>query len=52
MGWKSKMHGRDEKSYSILVGTPEGKRSLGRLRHRWEDIKMVKCPEDGDSMVL
>jgi len=22
------------------VGKPEGKRPLGRLRHRWEDIKM------------
>jgi hypothetical protein len=27
--------------YRILVGKPEGKRSLGRPRHRWEDnIKM------------
>ena len=27
--------------YRVLVGKPEGKRSLGRLRHRWEDnIKM------------
>jgi hypothetical protein len=24
--------------YNILVGKPEGKRPLGRLRHRWEDI--------------
>jgi hypothetical protein len=24
-------------AYNILVGKPEGKRSLGRLRHRWED---------------
>ena len=25
----------------VLVGKPEGKRPLGRLRHRWEDnIKM------------
>jgi hypothetical protein len=23
--------------YNILVGKPEGKRPLGRLRHRWED---------------
>jgi hypothetical protein len=34
--------------YRILVGKPEGKRPLGRLRHRWEDdIKMdlqeVRC---------
>jgi hypothetical protein len=24
----------------FLVGKPEGKRPLGRLRRRWEDIKM------------
>jgi len=23
--------------YRVLVGRPEGKRSLGRPRHRWED---------------
>jgi hypothetical protein len=28
-------------SYRILVGKPEGKRPLGKLRHRWMDnIKM------------
>jgi hypothetical protein len=27
--------------YRVLVGKPEGKRPLGRCRHRWEDnIKM------------
>jgi len=27
--------------YRVLVGKPEGKRPLGRTRHRWEDnIKM------------
>ena len=34
--------------YGVLVGKPEGKRPLGRPRHRWEDnIKMylqeVQC---------
>jgi hypothetical protein len=24
-------------SYKILVGKPEGKKPLGRPRHRWED---------------
>jgi hypothetical protein len=24
-------------AYRILVGKPEGKRLLGRHRHRWED---------------
>jgi hypothetical protein len=28
-------------AYKVLVGKPEGKRLLGRPRHRWEDnIKM------------
>jgi hypothetical protein len=28
-------------AYKILVGEPEGQRSLGRPRHKWEDnIKM------------
>jgi hypothetical protein len=26
-----------ENAYMILVGKPEGKRPLGRLRYRWED---------------
>jgi hypothetical protein len=27
--------------YRVLLGKPEGKRPLGRLRHRWDDsIKM------------
>jgi hypothetical protein len=28
-------------AYNILVGRPEGRRTLGKPRHRWEDnIKM------------
>jgi len=26
--------------HRVLVGKPEGKRTLGRTRRRWEDIKM------------
>ena len=26
--------------YSVLVGRPEGRRSLGRPRNRWEDNKI------------
>jgi hypothetical protein len=29
--------GEEIKVYKVLVGKPEGKRSLGRPRHRWED---------------
>jgi hypothetical protein len=28
---------KDRKVYKVLVGKPEGKRPLGRPRHRWED---------------
>jgi hypothetical protein len=27
----------ERKVYKVLVGKPEGKRPLGRPRHRWED---------------
>jgi hypothetical protein len=27
--------------YTGLVGTPEGKRPLGRPRRRWEDIRRI-----------
>ena len=42
--------------YRILVGKPEGKRPLGRPRHRWEDsIKIylweVGC-DPGDRIAL
>jgi hypothetical protein len=34
-------HGEGRGAYRVLVGRPEGKRPLGRPRHRWEDnIKM------------
>jgi hypothetical protein len=33
--------GEKRNVYRLLVGKPEGKRSLGRPRHRWiDDIKM------------
>jgi hypothetical protein len=34
------MYGDRRGAYRVLVGKPEGKRPLGRLRHRWEFIKM------------
>jgi len=31
----------------ILVGRPEGRRPLGRLRHRWEDNIKIDLRETG-----
>jgi hypothetical protein len=33
--------------YRVLVGKPEGKRPLGRPRHRWEDNNKVDLQEVG-----
>jgi hypothetical protein len=39
MRWEGHMAhmGEERKAYKVLVGKPEGKRPLGRPRHRWED---------------
>jgi hypothetical protein len=29
--------GEERKVFRVLMGKPEGKRPLGRPRHRWED---------------
>jgi hypothetical protein len=31
------MHREKKNAYRILVGKPEGKRPLGRSKHKWED---------------
>ena len=33
--------------YKVLVGKPEGKRPLGRSRHRWEDNLKMDLQEVG-----
>jgi len=38
MGGACSTHGERRGVYRALVGKPEGKRSLGRPRRRWEDI--------------
>jgi hypothetical protein len=38
--------------YSILVGRPEGKRPLGRSRHRWEDNINMDLRETGINGVM
>jgi hypothetical protein len=46
------MHGKRKGLYRVLEGKPEGKRPLGRLRHRWEDnmkigLQAVRCEDMG-----
>jgi hypothetical protein len=41
MGRACSTNGKNRNAYRILVGNPEGKRSLGRPKRRWVDnIKM------------
>jgi hypothetical protein len=41
MSWAGSTNVEKRDAYRILVGKPEGKRPLGRPRHRWVDnIKM------------
>ena len=41
MGGACSAYGERRGVYRVLVGKPEGKKPLGRPRHRWEDnIKM------------
>jgi len=39
--------GEGRRVYRVLVGKPEGKRSLGRPRRRWEDDIKVGLQEVG-----
>jgi hypothetical protein len=50
MKWAGHVGCRGEKrnAYRVFVEWPEGKRPLGRLRHRWKynikmDIKEIEC---------
>jgi hypothetical protein len=43
--------GEKRNVYRLLVGTPEGKRPLGRPRHRWIDNIKMDFVEIGLSVV-
>jgi hypothetical protein len=43
--------GEKRNVYRLLVGKPEGKRPLGRLRHRWIDTIEMDLLEIGVSAV-
>jgi hypothetical protein len=51
MGGACSTHGEKRNVYRILVGNPEGKRPLGRPRHRWEDNIRMDVREIGWSGV-
>jgi hypothetical protein len=38
--------GDERKVYRVLMGKPEGKRPLGRPRHRWDGVR-IKVREIG-----
>jgi hypothetical protein len=46
MGYVERMAER-RGSYRILIGRPEGRRPLGRLRLRWEDNSKMDLQEVG-----
>jgi hypothetical protein len=41
------MNGRDEKCIQNFGWKPEGKRLLGRLKHKWEDNIIMDLRETG-----
>jgi hypothetical protein len=43
--------GEKRNMYRLLVGKPEGKRPLGRTRHRWMDNIKMDLSETGLSVV-
>jgi hypothetical protein len=47
MGRTCSTNGEKRNAYKILVGKPEGKRPLGRPRHRWEDNIRMDLTEIG-----
>jgi len=47
MGGHLASMGQGRGVYRVLVGKPEGKRPLGRLRRRWEDNSKMDLQEVG-----
>jgi hypothetical protein len=47
MGGSCSTNGEKRNAYRLLVGKPEGKRPLGRLRHRWVDNIRMDLGEVG-----
>jgi hypothetical protein len=45
MGGECSTNGEKRNAYRILIGRPEGKRPLGRPRHRWVDNIIMELGE-------
>jgi hypothetical protein len=52
MGRACNKHGEKRNAYRIWWGKPEGKRSLGRCRRRWEDTIRMYFREIGWCVVF
>jgi len=49
MGWAGHVErmGEIRNTYDILVGRPDGKRQLGRHKHRWESNIIIELRDTG-----
>jgi hypothetical protein len=47
MGWSCSQNGNGRSTIKILSGKPTGKRTLGRLRRRWEGSIRMHLKEIG-----
>jgi hypothetical protein len=47
VGREGNMNEDKRNTYRILVGKPDGKRPLGRPRHRWEDYVRMDLRDTG-----
>jgi hypothetical protein len=47
MGGACSIYGGEERCMQVFRGKPEGKRPLGRPRHRWEDTVKMCSQEVG-----
>jgi hypothetical protein len=52
MGGAYSAYGEKRGVYRVLVGNPEGKRILGKLRRRWEDKIKIDLEEVGCGLIM
>jgi hypothetical protein len=47
MGGACSVYGKRSSVYKVLVGKPDGKRPLGRCKHRWKENIIMDFHEVG-----